>query len=87
MSRLIDADALIKNLELMAKYQPEHKQSTILGVCAIIKATCSIDAVPVVRCKDCVYKSIPKCCPCQIGGFKVTGDWFCPMGVMEVQDG
>lgn len=42
--RLIDADKLVKGLELMAKYQPEHKQSTILGVCATINATPTIDA-------------------------------------------
>ena len=53
--RLIDADALVKDLELMAKYQPEHKQSTILGVCATIRAKPTIDAVPVVRCKDCKH--------------------------------
>lgn len=45
--RLIDADKLVENLELMAKYQPEHKQSTILGVCATIKAAPTIDAEPV----------------------------------------
>lgn len=45
--RLIDADKLVKGLELMAKYQPEHKQSTILGVCATINATPTIDAEPV----------------------------------------
>lgn len=42
--RLIDADALVKDLELMAKFQPEYKQNTILGVCATIKATKPVDA-------------------------------------------
>lgn len=44
--RLIDADALVKDLELMAKFQPEGKQSTILGVCETIKATKAVDAWP-----------------------------------------
>jgi hypothetical protein len=51
--RLIDANALIKDLELLAKYQGECKQSTILGVCDTIKWRKTIDAVPVVRCRDC----------------------------------
>ena len=41
------------------------------------------DMVEVVRCKDCIYKDNPPCCPCQIGGFRVTDDWYCPMGVKE----
>lgn len=46
----------------------------------------AIDAVPVVRCKDCVYRNVPKCCPCQLNGFKVTHDWYCPMGVRNDRD-
>ena len=45
MADLIDRNALVNNLELMAKYQPEHKQSTILGVCMTIKSAPTIDAV------------------------------------------
>ena len=43
----------------------------------------AVDAVEVVRCKDCRYKSLMRCCPYQIHGFKVTPDWYCPMGVKE----
>ena len=43
----------------------------------------TIDAVEVVRCKDCKYKAVPKCCPHQINGFSVPDDWYCPMGVKE----
>lgn len=43
----------------------------------------AVDAVPVVRCAECVYKNDPPCCPCQINGFEVTNDWYCPMGVKE----
>ncbi|MBR3924480.1 MAG: hypothetical protein IKJ45_15280 [Kiritimatiellae bacterium] len=49
---------------------------------AVIDAD-AIDAVVVVRCKDCVYKDMPQCCPCQLNGFRVTHDWYCPMGVKE----
>ena len=41
----------------------------------------TVDAVEVVRCKDCVYVDIPKCCPYQINGFRVAPDWYCPMGI------
>lgn len=44
--RLIDADKLVKDLELLAKFQPEYKQSTILGVCETIKATKTVDVRP-----------------------------------------
>ena len=41
----------------------------------------SVDAVVVVRCRDCAYRDAPNCCPLQITGFKITAEWFCPMGV------
>ena len=44
----------------------------------------TIDAVPVVRCRECFYKDIPKCCPYQINGFEVVSNWYCPMGVRKM---
>lgn len=44
---LISRSMLLENLELLAKFQPEYKQSTILGVCATIRATPAVDAEPV----------------------------------------
>ena len=44
---LISRAAVLKDLELLAKFQPEGKQSTILGVCATIRATHAVDAEPV----------------------------------------
>lgn len=55
-----------------------------------IKNAPAVGAVEVVRCKDCVYVELPKCCPYQINGFTVIPEWYCPMGVKtpaEVQDG
>ena len=57
--RLIDADALVENLELIAKYQPDCKQSTILGVCATIRATKAVDAEPVRHGYWIQSKSVP----------------------------
>ena len=90
--RLIDADVLSSSIV-------KHKYIESFRVCDLgrvftfeatkhdmyekVITAPTIDAVPVVRCKDCVYRNIPKCCPCQIGGFNVTDDWYCPMGVKE----
>lgn len=59
--RLIDANALVKDLRLMAKYQSPDKCSVILGVRSTIEARKTIDAVPVVRCKDCKYHRVREC--------------------------
>lgn len=47
----------------------------------------TIDAVEVVRCRECAYMHVPRCCPFQISGFKVDADWYCPMGVRREPDG
>lgn len=77
--RLIDANALP-----MYKVKIVHAFG-IVEVSVVfpydIKKASTIDAVPVVRCRDCKYKNIPKCCPFKIVGFKVENDWYCPMGV------
>jgi len=54
MSRLIDVDALLKN----AVVYPDHNvafQSGVFCIKMMIKHAPTIDAVPVVRCKDCAY--------------------------------
>jgi hypothetical protein len=58
MARYIDADKLCKGLKDMAKYQNSYKQSTILGVVSTIENTPTADVVEVVRCKDCIYKTV-----------------------------
>jgi hypothetical protein len=60
MTRYIDADKLCKGLKDMAKYQNSYKQSTILGVVSTIENTPTADVVEVVRCKDCIYKTVTK---------------------------
>lgn len=47
--RLIDADALAENLELLAKYEDNWRQSVVLGVASTIRNTKTIDAVPVTE--------------------------------------
>lgn len=52
---LIDANSLIEDLEFLAKHEDSFRQSVILGVVHMVKARKTIDAVEVVRCKDCKY--------------------------------
>ena len=47
MARLIDADVLIEDLELLAKHEESFRQSIILGVVHTIKTQNTVDAVPV----------------------------------------
>ena len=58
---LIDKNALVDNLELLARYEDKFRQSVILGVVGTIRATKEIDAVVVTRCKDCRYFKMYKC--------------------------
>ena len=56
--RLIDADALI------ALIKKRIKNSMIIGwLCNIIRDAPTIDAVPVVRCRDCIRRYDTDECP------------------------
>ena len=62
--RLIDANALTKLLELLARNEDYWKRNTILGVVRTIQTRPTVDAVEVVRCKDC-KKWDPKTGACE----------------------
>ena len=47
--RLIDANALAKDLELLAKHEDSFRQSVILGVVHTVKAQSTVDAVEMVH--------------------------------------
>ena len=79
--RLIDADALI------ALIKKRIKNSMIIGwLCSIIRDAPTIDAVPVVRCKDCKFgdwDSEPNdamVCMRTKDGFWRSGNDFCSYG-------
>ena len=79
--RLIDADALI------ALIKKRIKNSMIIGwLCSIIRDAPTIDAVPVVRCKDCKFgdwDSEPNdamVCMRTKDGFWRSGNDFCSFG-------
>ena len=69
---------------LCNEIEPDDVNLYISGLKTAIKCVQnvpSVDAVIVVRCKNCAYKDVPQCCPYQLHGAKVADEWFCPMGV------
>lgn len=79
--RLIDADAFIQMME--EKCDPESTLDPwVLSVCrGGVKMMPTVDAVPVVRCKDCLHNRA-----CEIQYHAQAGDlFFC--GAAERKDG
>ena len=89
--RLTDTDALLNTLqELFDKREKEQMFTGSRGACVTwndaiyhIKSAPTIDAVPVVRCKDCKWwtkqeKSIQG--RCALTGTYPTGGWYCGNG-------
>lgn len=87
--RLIDADALKPLLREYCVDDDEvvMKWYDIMGVDEVIDRAPTIDAVPVVRCKDCVYRVIMRdplrkpmdCYGCEVMHYN-EDDWFCSFG-------
>lgn len=73
--RLIDANSLIEDLEFLAKHEDSFRRSVILGVVHTVKAQKTIDAVEVVRCKDCKYFKTSLC-----QNEDNHENWFCADG-------
>lgn len=95
--RLIDANSLIEDLELLAKHEESFRQSVILGVVHTVKAQSTIDAVEVVRCKDCKHhyweqepchgKSVHYSELPHMRGVEVFKEFFCYYGERKDGDG
>lgn len=93
--RLIDADALIKALNLAEWFNLADFNEAVYTV----RKAQPVDAVPVVRCKDCKHRPTgtnrddlefpDDKCPCQCEDYwyswKPSDDWFCENG--ERKDG
>ena len=87
--RLGDLDALAENLKLLAKHEDEWRQGVILGVVSTVRNTKTIDAVPVVRCAECIHRTHdgsgkPYCLALEMYLNKEL-DFFCSYG--ERRDG
>lgn len=109
--RLIDADALVNNIAARLEYVEQRQKriarhlhlfmmdGAIAGELrrteVTIKNAPTIDAVPVVRCKDCKNRGTPYSCPMRqlVMPFQGAGsyedctedDGYCHMG--ELKDG
>ena len=81
--RLIDADALVSELWNGTPNEPTHDNlifKLAVGACIHeINHANTIDAVPVVRCKDCKHFDGESCCE-NIGLIIPNGAWFCADG-------
>lgn len=92
---LIDADYLQKALSVFCDYEHGNKHF-LFGIETareIIADAPTIDAVPVVRCKDCKYRD-PEDKKCDHGGlvhqnvpFAVADDHFCADGERREDNG
>ena len=100
--RLIDANALEETFEIgracdrckIRRENCEHESLSIIEICGTIAYAPTVDAVPVVRCKDCRYfelnhteriNGIPLILAHQIctrwgNGCKTDENGFCFMG-------
>ena len=91
--RLIDADAL-KDMMIQAyndalpdfsvPWQRELARNVTISLMADIDETPTVDAVPVVRCKDCKHLSVRSGAlgvyQCAILGDYPSGEYFCSYG-------
>lgn len=99
--RLIDGDRLLKTLEQEEAYHsdlPQRADGVRDAIMDVMSAP-AVDAVPVVRCKDCIHRPTGEemedlefpdnRCPCRCEDYwyswKPSDDWFCPYG--ERKDG
>ena len=75
MARLIDADALLRHKRKMsgAEFGGEFWDEAVLA--SDIKSAPTVDAVPVIRCKDCKYFQTRLC-----ENEDSYDDWFCADG-------
>ena len=89
--RLIDADRTkavmertLEDLKLFfqLREQRAHLISAFYTVGDIVDNALTIDAVPVVRCKDCKHRDHYECNNIMLGKTRcgVTDDWFCADG-------
>lgn len=83
--RLIDADRLLK---MMSHWKPYMDMDNVREA---IKKMPTIDAVPVVRCKDCSYWKAAKVNAkgfliCPASGMEITEDDYCSYGERKEDD-
>ena len=87
MDDLISRSALKDALEYWTHF-PTHRGGK--SVHDIIDDSPAVDAVPVVRCKDCVERTVTRRCNCITGRniyVQVDDDFFCYYGERRGENG
>ena len=81
---LISRAALLKKLRRQPIFEKTDADKRMLYVeKSIIEAEPTVDAVPVVRCVDCVYRHNKHKCPIAFAGLRVIPAWYCAWGAKE----
>ena len=85
MARLIDADAIIDFIDMDSTWDPLETCFSERDVVDMLESAPTVDAVKVVRCKDCaVPHNKYTGCP-ELNGLVTPPDFYCPFG--ERKDG
>lgn len=77
--RLIDADALIESVNQIRYFRKIQAKR-------VIDSMPTVDAVPVIRCKDCVFCEGNVCRLYLVERHEVDDDDFCSEAVREEHD-
>lgn len=82
--RLIDADALIGKEWFVAYHGPDNAQDEEIIKCCKrnVEIAPTVDAVQVVRCKDCTYYHDFACVHYRVD-VSHSGDYFCADGKLK----
>lgn len=84
--RLIDADAFYNDLKVIAEYADKDFREEIYRMMARLSSRPTIDAVEVVRCKNCTFFDIDTHqCKRQLYTVVYEND-FCPYGKEKADD-
>lgn len=83
--RLIDADALIDFIDCGHLRNPLESCFSERDVVDMLESRPTIDAVPVVRCRECMYRQKAKVnrkgfLICPASGMEITDDDYCSYG-------
>lgn len=73
----MEKDDLISRAYVLAEYDRQHKGPPC-GARKIMEEAPAVDAMPVVRCRDCLWRGENKVCTYLIG--KTLDDFYCAIG-------
>ena len=82
--RLIDADALVERMATV--YHDTDLRAHYTEIMRAIMEQPTVDAVPVVRCKDCVYRHSDTDFGKPCNEVETRGIWFCAYGKRRDMD-